>query len=44
LATAVAAVAGLVVTGDDDPLVVGTDGGIAIVSARRLLEIFGSGR
>ncbi|MCC7031650.1 MAG: putative toxin-antitoxin system toxin component, PIN family [Acidobacteria bacterium] len=44
LATAVAAGANLIVTGDDDLLVLGTYAGIAIVSPRRLLEMLDSGR
>lgn len=39
LATAIAARANLIVTGDDDLLVLGTYAGIAIVSPRRLLEV-----
>jgi putative PIN family toxin of toxin-antitoxin system len=42
LATAVAAGANLIVTGDDDLLVLRTYVGIAIVSPRRLLEILDS--
>ena len=42
LATAVAADANLIVTGDDDLLVLGTYEGIAIVSPRRLLELLDS--
>jgi putative PIN family toxin of toxin-antitoxin system len=44
LATAVAASATLIVTGDDDLLVLGTYAGIAIVSPRRLLEMLDSGK
>jgi len=44
LATAVAAGANLIVTGDDDLLVLGTYAGIAIVSPRRLLEMLDSGK
>lgn len=42
LATAVAASANLIVTGDDDLLVLGTYSATAIVSPRRLLEILDS--
>jgi putative PIN family toxin of toxin-antitoxin system len=44
LATAVAADANLIVTGDDDLLVLGTYAGIAIVSPRRLLELLDSAK
>jgi putative PIN family toxin of toxin-antitoxin system len=44
LATAVAADANLIVTGDDDLLVLGTYEGIAIVSPRRLLELLDSAK
>jgi putative PIN family toxin of toxin-antitoxin system len=44
LAAAVAAGANLIVTGDDDLLVLGTYAGIAIVSPRRLLEMLDSGK
>lgn len=44
LATAVAAGANLIVTGDDDLLVLGAYSGIAIVSPRRLLEILDSAK
>lgn len=44
LATAVAAGANLIVTGDDDLLVLGTYAGITIVSPRRLLELLDSGK
>ena len=44
LATAVAAGATVIVTGDDDLLVLRTYGGIAIVSPRRLLEMLDSGK
>ena len=44
LATAVAADANLIVTGDDDLLVLRTYAGIAIVSPRRLLEILDSAK
>lgn len=44
LATAVAAGANLIVTGDDDLLVLESYAGIAIVSPRRLLEMLDSGR
>lgn len=44
LATAVAAGANLIVTGDDDLLVLGAYAGIAIVSPRRLLEILDAAR
>ena len=42
LATAIAAGASLIVTGDDDLLVLGRYSGIAIVSPRRLLAILDS--
>jgi putative PIN family toxin of toxin-antitoxin system len=44
LATAVAAGATVIVTGDDDLLVLGTYADIAIVSPRRLLEMLDSGK
>lgn len=44
LATAVAAGASIIVTGDDDLLVLRTYAGIAIVSPRRLLEILDSAK
>lgn len=44
LATAVTAGARLIVTGDDDLLVLGTYSGVAIVSPRHLLEILDSSR
>lgn len=44
LATAVAADANLVVTGDDDLLVLGAYAGIAIVSPRRLLDMLDSAK
>ena len=44
LATAVAADAALIVTGNDDLLVFGAHAGIDIVSPRRFLEILDSGR
>lgn len=44
LATAVAADANLIVTGDDDLLVLGAYEGIAVVSPRRLLELLDSAK